>query len=233
MISDLKNELIKLADERYRLFSSSLLPDVKGIVGVRLPLLRKIAKRIAKSDYKLFLTQNDCQFFELIMIEAMVIGEIKNYSDALFFVKNFIPKINCWSVCDTFCSSIKSIMSDKNEIKKMLETYLSSDKEYELRFCFVILLMYFVDNDYEFVFNCLKTFNNNSYYAKMAAAWCLSVCFVKHFDECAKDISRSKIMPWVVLKGITKAIESHRLSEIQKDKLRVLRKNIKKGNFLS
>ena len=65
MINDLKKELMELSDKKYQAFSSKLLPNTDNILGVRLPVLRKIAKRISKGNYNLFLNQNDNEFFEL------------------------------------------------------------------------------------------------------------------------------------------------------------------------
>ena len=93
MIDELKKELILLSDEKYKKFSSSLLPNVDNILGVRLPTLRKIAKKIAKSNYKDFLIQNDNSFAELTLIEAMVIGLIKDENEAFELAENFISKI--------------------------------------------------------------------------------------------------------------------------------------------
>ena len=45
---NLREELEQLADEEYREFHSGLCPNVNNIIGVRLPKLREIAKRIAK-----------------------------------------------------------------------------------------------------------------------------------------------------------------------------------------
>ena len=51
MIEDLKKELFIFAEPKYKEFSSKLTPNVDNILGVRLPILRRIAKRIAKDNY--------------------------------------------------------------------------------------------------------------------------------------------------------------------------------------
>ena len=71
----------------------------------------------------------------------------------------------------------------------------------------------------------ITEFNNEKYYAKMAAAWCLSYCLIKNFDKCVNDIRISNMHSWVFKKGITKAIESQRLNSMQKDILKELRKS--------
>ena len=50
-ITDIKEQLSLLAEPAYRDFSSSLLPGTEHILGVRLPALRKIARKLAKENW--------------------------------------------------------------------------------------------------------------------------------------------------------------------------------------
>ena len=45
---DIKNELLTLAEPDYQVFASRLLPGTPNVLGVRLPHLRKMAKKIVK-----------------------------------------------------------------------------------------------------------------------------------------------------------------------------------------
>lgn len=228
MIVAIKKELIQNKDEKYAEFSSNLLPGIDNIIGVRLPLLRRIAKKIAKSDWQKFIDENDNSFFELLMIEGMLIGELKvDLQKHLLLIEEFIPKINCWSICDSFCSNLKFIKQNKEIFKKFIEKYFNSKKEYELRFAFVILLTYFI-NDFDYVINKIKKFKNDFYYSKMAVAWCLSYCFIFHFDKTYFFVLNNQIDKWVLNKGIIKACESLRLDINQKSKLNKLRNITKK-----
>ena len=219
MINELKKELILLAEPKYKEFSSKLTPNIDNILGVKLPILRKIAKKISKENYHNFLSQNDDEFFELTMLEAMVVTYLP-IEEQEKYIKNFIPKINNWAVCDSFCTGLKNLTLD------FIEPYFNSKKEYELRFAFVILINYFIDSNYDFVIQKISEFNNDQYYAKMAVAWCLSICIIKNYNQTLKDIKTLKIHPWVLKKGITKAIESLRLAQTQKEELKSLRKTI-------
>lgn len=221
MIKKLKKELLDIKDRKYKDFSASLLPGVNNVIGVRLPVLRKKAKEIAQNCFEEFIKNNDYEFFELAMLEGMAIGNLSlEFDEILKYSESFIPKINNWAVCDSFCASLKAIKKNKEKTKKFLEKYFSSENEYEQRFCYVILLNYFIESDYEYVIEKIEKFSNENYYAKMAAAWCLSICFVKNFDKCFCDIKTKKIHPWVLNKGITKALESFRLKSFQKEKLK-------------
>ena len=103
---NVKAQLLELAEPNYQQFTARLLPDISNILGVRLPVLRKIAKQIAKENWREFLRQNDEVYFEEIMLKGMVIGYIKDASvhEIMKFTETFVPKINNWSVCDSFCA---------------------------------------------------------------------------------------------------------------------------------
>ena len=223
MIDKIKKELISNQDLKYAHFSSKLLPGINNILGVRLPILRKLAKNILKNDWQEFLKFNDNNFFELIMLEGMVVSGLKiEFQEHIKYIEEFIPKINSWSVCDSFCSGLKIINSHKKEFKKFIEPYFSSDMEYFLRFPYVILLNYYMD-DIDYVLEKIKIFDKDKYYAKMAVAWCLSYCFIADYSKTKKFILKNKIHSWVLNKGITKAIESLKISKFQKEELKKLR----------
>lgn len=220
MIEKIKKDLINLSDKNYCIFNKKLIPNIDNILGVRSPVLRKIAKKISKDNYELFFLQNDNEFMELTLIEAMIIGYLPDEKQ-LNYIDNFIPKINNWAVCDCFCAGLKYFKTNQN--KDILEKYFNSNKEYELRFAFVILLNYFIDSNYEYVIKKIEEFNNEQYYAKMGAAWCLSMCIVKKYNQCLNDLKTMKVHPWVYKKGLTKAIESLVLTKEQKEEIKRLR----------
>ena len=64
----IRQELVNLSEENYREFSSKLLPGVKNILGVRLPNLRRMAKEIAKDDWRSYLNSPRDYYFEEIIL---------------------------------------------------------------------------------------------------------------------------------------------------------------------
>lgn len=219
MIEKIKKNLEEAKDLKYQKFSSSLLPNVKNVLGVRIPVLRKIANEIYKEDYEKFFKENDDEFFELTMIEAMILGKI----DFDFKkIEKFVDKISNWSVCDCFCSGLKKTLVHKKETKLFLEKYFKSDKEYENRFAYVMLLNYFVKDDIDYVLQKILEFKNEKYYAMMAVAWCLSYCFIFHFDLTFEFIKKNlnSFDKVALKKGIQKAFESFRVDKKDKEKLR-------------
>ena len=104
-IEIIEEELKELADKKYREFQMKLCPGVDNILGIRVPILRKYAKDLVKK-YSLeeVLYSLDDKYYESIMLQGMVIGldKNRNIEETLEYVKNFIPKIDNWAVCDTF-----------------------------------------------------------------------------------------------------------------------------------
>ena len=52
---DLKNYLLQIAEEEYRKFNEKIIPCDHPILGIRMPVLRKLAKDIARGDWKSYL----------------------------------------------------------------------------------------------------------------------------------------------------------------------------------
>lgn len=78
MREEIRNLLAQHADLNYKEFSAGLIPGAKPLVGVRLPQLRKIAKDIAKKDWRREVDSRDSEYadiyFEETMLRGMIIG---------------------------------------------------------------------------------------------------------------------------------------------------------------
>ena len=135
---NIEKSLYSLQDKKYQEFQKGLCPGVVNIIGVRIPELRKLAKELLENI-------ND-NYYEELMLQGMVIGGAKeDINTILKYVKEFVPKIDNWAVCDTFCTSLKITKKYKKEMWKFIQEYLKSDKEFELRFAIVMILGYFID----------------------------------------------------------------------------------------
>lgn len=173
---------MELAEEDYRRFASSLIPNIDNVLGVRLPALRKLATGIVKGDWRSYLASAADDYFEETMLQGMVIGYAKSadVEELLQCVADFVPKINNWSVCDSFCLGLKFTRTNQQRVWDFVQPYLASDAEYEIRFGVVMLLVHFVDDAHiDRVLELLDRIDHEGYYVKMAVAWALSICFSK------------------------------------------------------
>lgn len=208
---NVKAQLLELAEPNYQQLTARLLPGISNILGVRLPVLRKIAKQIAKENWREFLRQNDEVYFEEIMLKGMVIGYIKDASvhEIMKFTETFVPKINNWSVCDSFCAGLKITKQNQQQFWPLICSYLSSEEEFEVRFAIVMMLTYYVDNRFvNEVLNRLDQVSHSGYYVRMAIAWAISVCYVNYPNLTLTYLKETKLDTFTYHKALQKITES-------------------------
>lgn len=224
---EIRQELIKLADDKYRSFHSNLCPGVENILGVRLPLLRKLAKSLSKEeDYYNYLNNGDTKYYEEIMIEGLIIGYLKTDNENRFnYIKNFIPKIDNWAICDSFCNNLKFTKENINEVWNFILPYTSSENEFDIRFAIVMMLNFYIIEDYiDDVLNTLNNINHDGYYVKMAVAWAVSYAYIDFPQKTLSFLKNNNLDNFTYNKSLQKIIESTRVSKEDKDLMRSLKK---------
>lgn len=108
MNNAIKEQLIQMADQDYKKFASALIPNIDNMLGVRLPKLRKLAQQLAKNEWRSYLAEAESDYFEEVMLQGMIIGYVKSDIEVVLeAAADFVPKINNWSVCDSFCAGLK------------------------------------------------------------------------------------------------------------------------------
>lgn len=208
-------------DEKYRDFQYKLIPNAKNIIGVRVPILRKIAKEIVKGDWKNFLEKRNKETYEEIMLEGYVIGYGKmSIDEALKYLENFIPKIDNWAICDSSINTFKFTLKNKEKVYEFIRPYLVSEKEFVVRFAVIMLLTFYIDDQYiDEILEIMGKISNKAYYVQMAVAWTISVCYVKFPFKTEEFLVKNLLDDFTHNKSIQKIKESFRVAE--KDKLRL------------
>ena len=161
------------------------------------------------------------------MLQGMLIGLIKDadIKEILSIIKNFVPKIDNWAVCDIFCSGLKVVNKNKETVWNFIQKYLKSKKEFELRFAIVMMLDYFIDEKYiNEVLNILDNIKHDGYYVKMAVAWTVSVAFVKYPKITMKYLEKNNLDDWTYNKALQKICESFRVSKQMKEKIKKMKR---------
>jgi len=217
MYKKIRQDLLTLQDKKYKDFHSSLCPGTNNIIGVRVPVLRNYAKKLSKQEnFKNYISFDKTVYYEEVMLQGMLIGFIKNtdIKEVLEVIKNFIPKIDNWAVCDIFCAGLKAVNKNKDTFWSFIQKYLKSKKEFELRFALVIILDYFIDDKH--IKDALNIFDNikhDGYYVKMAIAWAISVAFVKFPETTMMYLKNNNLDDWTYNKALQKICESLRVSK--------------------
>lgn len=222
----IKEQLEALREPEYQKFSSRLLPGIGPILGVRLPLLRNMAKKLAKEDWKTYLKHARDDSMEEIMLQGMTLGYARgDLAEKEQCLRRFIPKIDNWSVCDSVCSSIKLAKEQPEEMWEFLQEYLHSEKEYEVRFGLVQLLNYYVKEDYLYrVLQEIDSIKSRAYYVWMAQAWALSICYRDFPRETEPFLKQNHLYDITHNKAIQKITESRKVGKEEKNYIRTLRR---------
>ena len=63
-VESVRNMLVDLADEDYRAFHSKLVPGTENILGVRVPELRKLAKKLVKENWREYFEAAPDMYYE-------------------------------------------------------------------------------------------------------------------------------------------------------------------------
>ncbi len=227
-MKNIRKELLELKDEEYGKFQKKLCPDTNlEIIGIRIPKLRNLAKELAEEDYKYYINSIENKYFEEIILEGLIIGYCKvDIYEKLELIKEFVPKIDSWSITDTFCPTLKIKEKDLEKVWNFIMPYLKSNKEFEVRFAIIMMLDYYITDQYvDEVIECLDKVDNEGYYAKMAVAWTLAEIGIKYYDKLIKYLKgNNKLDTFTYNKTLQKLRESYRISSEQKEELKKMKR---------
>ena len=224
---NIKDILKEYIDEKFKDFTSVLIPGARPILGVRVPILRKLAKEIAKDDWQTYLKEATEDTYEEVAIKGFVIGYAKAELKGLLpYIAEHIEKIDDWSLCDGFCSNLKVVEKHQEEFLEFLLPYAKIDDEFKQRVVAVMLMTYYMTDDYiDMSLEVLDSLKNEKYYCKMAVAWAIATAWAKQREKtyCFMQEGNNTLDDWTYNKAIQKMLESYRVSDEDKDMLRKMK----------
>lgn len=226
--TEARAELLSLAEEEYRAFAQKLSPGVEGILGVRLPAIRKLAKRIVHGDWRAYLAEAGTDLFEERMLTGFVIGFARcDMEERLRHITAFLPHIDGWAVCDSFCTALTFAKEEPEAVWHFLVPLLSSPSEFDVRFAVVMLLDYFIREEcLADTLAALDAVRHEGYYVKMAVAWAVSICYVRYPVHTEAYLNRCKLDDFTYNKAIQKAMESLRVDDTTRARLRTMKRSV-------
>lgn len=226
MLQEVRESLHNNADPKYKEFHQSLVPGLDSMIGVRVPKVREIARKAAKSNWQEEWEQLSDQCYEELLIKGMLIGYGKlSQAQQAEYLRKFVPSINNWAICDCCQSTWKFMKKDREFWFSFLQPYFYSDQEFEVRFAVVAVLDHFVEKEYlDRIFTLFSEIHQEGYYVNMAVAWALSVYYVKFPEETWNYLCENQLNDFTHNKAIQKIRESYRVSKEDKEKLLTLKR---------
>lgn len=213
--------LKSLSDLKYKEFHSKLVNTKLEIIGIRVPIIRNIAKNISKTNVEEYFKLVENNYYEEVMIYGLVLAN----SDLLdkFFI-DFIDKIDNWALCDSFVSSLKIINKKLGKYWIYTNSLIDYNNEFRTRIAIVIMLNYYLNDDYiDRVLYIISNIKTDYYYINMAISWLLSVAIIKYPDKVIGLFKQKKLSKFVQNKAISKIQDSYRIKKELKNKVKKYR----------
>lgn len=222
---DIINKLFELQDKEYALFQSKLTPTIEKekFIGVRVPLVRKLAKECIKDDsISNFLNDLPHEYYDENMLHGLIISEIKDYDECIKQVDKFLPFVDNWAVCDIM--SPKVFKKHKSELLEKIKVWTLSKEIYTCRFGIEMLMSHFLDDDFKKEYLEIPAkIKSDEYYVNMMIAWFYATSLAKQWESTIPYLENKRFDKWVHNKIIQKSIESYRIADSQKEYLRSLK----------
>lgn len=224
-MNELQRQLFSLQDKRYREFHSRLIPNVdkENVIGIRMPVLRKFAKKFAGTDdAEAFLMELPHRYYEENNLHMLLVTGMKDYDRCLMEIDRFLPYIDNWATCDF--TAPKCFEKHRSELLPVINKWIKSGKTYTIRYGIGILMRLYLDDDFKPEYlELVAGIFSEEYYVNMMIAWYMATALAKQWDAAIPYIEKRVMSDWVHRKTIQKAMESLRITEEQKIYLKTLR----------
>ena len=215
-------QLFELQDVAYGDFQAKLMPtiDRKTIIGVRTPALRKLAQQIYKTAAgQEFIGHLPHRYYEENNLHAFIVAKIADFDEAMRQTNLFLPYIDNWATCDSFTPKVFGRHPDK--LLTAVSGWLASNHTYTVRFAIRMLMTFFLDERFKPEYaQMVAAVKSDEYYIKMMVAWYFATALAKQYDAIVGLITSPILDPWTHNKAIQKAIESYRITDVQKSFLK-------------
>ena len=221
----IRAQLFALQDKEYQIFHSRLMPTLppETVIGVRVPLLRKLAKQLTDTpEAEVFLQELPHFYYEENALHAFLLEPVRDYGTALAATERFLPYVDNWAVCDSF--SPKVFAQHKPELLPAIRRWLGSDQVYTVRYGIGMLMRYYLDEQFKPEYpKKVAEVKSDEYYVNMMIAWYLATALAKQWEATIPYIEERRLPEWVHRKTIQKAVESYRITPEQKAYLKSFR----------
>ena len=225
-MNNIQEKLFELQDKKYAQFQSNLTPNVPPelFIGVRVPLVRKLAKEIYKNnEYEDFLGELPHKYYDENMLHGLILSEIKDYEKCVEQVDKFLPYVDNWAVCDIM--SPKIFKKNKEKLLEKIKEWSLSEHTYTCRFALEMLMSHFLDEDFKPEYlEIPAAVISEEYYVNMMIAWFFATALTKQWEQTIPYIENGELDTWVHNKTIQKARESLRIPQDKKEYLKAFKK---------
>ena len=216
---DLVNRLTACAEKDFAAFQRRLIFTKYEILGVRTPILHKLAKEYANDFEEIFAFPNE--YYEVVAIKLFQAAKLP-YNAFVERLEECVGLMDNWALCDGF--KAKCIQGRKDAYLSVLQHVFKGEGEYQQRYPLVVLLAEYVEPKYlKKITEFIKEADTSRYYVHMAVAWLIAEILIKEYEAGIGLLKMRITDEKTHNKAIQKVIESYRLTIEQKEFLRSLK----------
>ncbi|MGI6607593.1 MAG: DNA alkylation repair protein [Erysipelotrichaceae bacterium] len=215
------------SEEKYKDFSKRLTKTRYEIIGIRIPKLRKFAEKLLKEDGIEVLKELSDDTFEEVLLQGFIVAYAdKSITDKKILIDSYLYKCDCWSLIDSFASSLKLKGKDYEAGWLLLNEYKSNQilmKQYPYIERFVLCVsmnQYLTDQYITEILDYSEKLIDREYPVKMANAWLLATAAIRYSDKVIDVIAKMDAETLRYFKG--KIRDSYRISEDKKERIKKL-----------
>lgn len=209
-------------DEKSRAWSKNIYNTNKDVFGLYTKEINDIIKKYQNENIGELKERN---LYELNLIYIKIkLKQCKNLAEQEDFLRNNVDLIDSWAITDTSYQLLRIKSFDEALI--FFEEFSSIDNEMLIRYAFLVFFKFKEDRTcYEKILPRFK--NSKYYYVNMVEAWLLATLYIFFPEETYNFLETSNISNDIKLKSISKICDSFRIDNTEKEKVRLLRKNIR------
>lgn len=204
--------LKSLEDKEYRDFNKKIVNTKLDMIGIRVPILKSISKKICKTNIEDYIKLVNNKYYEEVFIYGLVLANSnEDFIDK--YIVDFLNRIDNWAICDSFCASLKIINNKMGKYFIYLCSLIDLDKEFQTRFSIVCFMNYYLCDRYiDRVLNIVCSIKSDYYYINMAISWLLSSAIINYESKVLSILKNKELDKFVHNKTISKICDSCKVS---------------------
>lgn len=224
-VVSLKDSLSLMSDPGYAEFMRKLVPSIEPstVLGVRMPALRKFAKEFSRTPGAgPFLQALPHGTYEENCLHGILVSRMRDFDRTVSELDRFLPYVDNWAVCDLISPDAFRGVPDGLEEKAL--AWARSERVYTARFGIGVLMRHFLEDSFDRSHLCVvASLASDEYYLNMMRAWYLATALAIRPDDILPVLEKGNLDEWTRRKAIQKALESRRIPEELRPRLRALR----------
>lgn len=208
----IKRAIAASRDEKYKAFNDRIANCEYQTTGVRVPVLKGIAKHVdlrCRDGILADFFADGERTFETVLVAGLVAARKGDYGATREYLRRIIPLFGSWAHTDCIVPWLDWVNVD--DFLADFKYLLDCSGQYEVRMYIIYMFKCLTDDKIDFVLRTLEGLRYGDHYVDMGAAWLVAECLVKFYDKTLPLLTSRALPPFVHDKAIQKARESYRV----------------------